>query len=93
MSGRDWDEIRRAITNAYYDARNTGGTMETAADRATDAVVALIEADPAEVKVRAATALRDELLSFNIGHGDYRAAGRMLGAALEHPDKPEGYTP
>ena len=41
----------------------------------------------------AVRALRDELLSFNIGHGDYKAAGRMLAAALEHPDEPEGYTP
>jgi hypothetical protein len=35
------DEIRAAISTAYYDARNTGGTMETAADRAADAVAAL----------------------------------------------------
>lgn len=37
----DRGEARRAITNAYYETRNGGGTMETAADRAADAVVAL----------------------------------------------------
>lgn len=31
--------VRVAITNAYYDARNAGETMETAADRARDAVL------------------------------------------------------
>ena len=34
-------EVRRVITNAYYDARNEGETMEVAADRAADAVMAL----------------------------------------------------
>ena len=37
----DRGEVRRAITNAYYDARNEGETMEVAADRAADAVMAL----------------------------------------------------
>lgn len=37
------DEIRKAITDAYYDTRNTGGTMETAAGRAADAVLELQE--------------------------------------------------
>lgn len=31
--------VREAITNAYYDARNTGATMETAADTATESVM------------------------------------------------------
>ena len=35
--------IRAAISNAYYDTRNTGGTMEQAADAAADAVMALAE--------------------------------------------------
>lgn len=38
----DRDAIRKAITDAYYDTRNTGGTMETAADRAADAVLEVI---------------------------------------------------
>lgn len=38
-------KIRAAISNAYYDARNEGQTMEAAADNATAAVVALIEAE------------------------------------------------
>lgn len=37
------DQIRAAISTAYYDTRNTGGTMETAADAAADAVVALLD--------------------------------------------------
>ena len=37
----DHGEVRRVITNAYYDARNEGETMEVAADRAADAVMAL----------------------------------------------------
>lgn len=36
-------EVRRVITNAYYDCRNEGETMETAADRAADAVMAIYE--------------------------------------------------
>ena len=35
-------EIRRVITNAYYDCRNEGETMETAADRAADAVIEVL---------------------------------------------------
>lgn len=31
--------VRVAITNAYYDARNAGETMETAADNARDGVL------------------------------------------------------
>lgn len=37
------DEIRKAITDAYYETRNAGGTMETAADSAAAAVVELHE--------------------------------------------------
>jgi hypothetical protein len=40
-------EARRLITNAYYDCRNEGLTMEAAADRAADEVWALyLEARP-----------------------------------------------
>jgi hypothetical protein len=38
----DRDAIRKAITDAYYDTRNASGTMETAADRAADAVLEVI---------------------------------------------------
>lgn len=81
------DDIRKVITDAYYDARNAGGTMETAADRAADAVFALIEVDAA--RLRAVTSLRGELLAWHIGHGDYKAAGRELDRALYvTPDEP-----
>jgi hypothetical protein len=43
MTSPDRAQIRKAITDAYYDARNAGGTMETAADAATDAVLALTQ--------------------------------------------------
>lgn len=36
------DRIRAKISDAYYDVRNTGGTMEGAADRAADDVIALL---------------------------------------------------
>jgi hypothetical protein len=36
------DDVRKAITDAYYDARNAGDTMETAADAAADAVMVLV---------------------------------------------------
>lgn len=38
----DQAAVRKAITDAYYDARNAGGTMEDAADKATAAVMALL---------------------------------------------------
>lgn len=37
--------IRKAITDAYYDARNEGETMEVAADNATRAVLATLDRD------------------------------------------------
>lgn len=40
--GPDPADVREAITNAYYDARNDGLTMEAAADAATAAVMALL---------------------------------------------------
>lgn len=36
------DQIRSAISNAYYDARNTGRTMESAADAAVEALVPIL---------------------------------------------------
>lgn len=38
------DEIRAAISNAYYDARNAGQTMDQAADRAALKVIEIVEA-------------------------------------------------
>ena len=35
-------EVRAAISNAYYDARNAGRTMEHAADDAADRVIACL---------------------------------------------------
>lgn len=37
-------EVRKAISDAYYEARNDGQTMETAADNAADAVTAILTA-------------------------------------------------
>lgn len=39
------DEVRRVISDAYYDARNRRRTMEQAADAAADAVMALLDAE------------------------------------------------
>lgn len=36
------EQIRKAISDAYYDARNAGRTMEAAADDATDRVIELL---------------------------------------------------
>lgn len=87
----DRDKIRAAISNAYYDTRNTGGTMETAADRAADAVFALLAVDAA--RLRAAMALRNDLLSWNPGHGDYKTAGRELDRALYVTPADDPYIP
>ena len=38
------EEVRAKISDAYYDARNAGQTMETAADVAADAVLAVVKA-------------------------------------------------
>ena len=38
------DEARRVISNAYYDARGAGRTMEQAADASADAVAAILAA-------------------------------------------------
>jgi hypothetical protein len=35
--------FRRAISNAYYEARNAGRTMEQAADAAADACVEIVD--------------------------------------------------
>lgn len=38
------DECRKAISDAYYEARNQGHTMEQAADNAADAVETILTA-------------------------------------------------
>lgn len=38
------EEIRKAISNAYYGARNNGQTMEEAADNATENVLTIVQA-------------------------------------------------
>lgn len=42
-AGVDPQRVRKAISDAYYDARNQGRTMEQAADDATAAVLAIIQ--------------------------------------------------
>ena len=49
-------EIRRVITNAYYGCCNEGETMESAADRATDAVLDVLRASTLAVSERSAGA-------------------------------------
>ena len=94
----DRQTIRAAISNAFYEERNAGRTMEDAADRAANEVMALVSADAEEdaedvehyrhlaetaaAKIRAAEILRDDLLDFHGGHGDYLSAGKSLRAAL-----------
>lgn len=76
------EEVRRRITNAYYDARNSeNGTMETAADEAAAAVMALVVEERRKIE-----ALRDDLVSFHGGHGDFRVAGRALTDVLDRGD-------
>lgn len=71
-------EVRRNVTNAYYDARNKGETMETAADwaadRVMDSVVAplirerdAIAEDEAEARSAGAAALDVERLARALG--------------------------
>jgi hypothetical protein len=67
------ETIRTAISNAYYDARNNGHTMEQAADDATDAVLGIV----AEIDRNA------RAYGWDVGHG------RPLSEQLEsHPDNP-----
>jgi hypothetical protein len=48
------DEVRPAISNAYYDARNAGETMEDAASRAAGAVLAVLQDSPTLAAILAA---------------------------------------
>jgi hypothetical protein len=104
----DRAEVRRLISNAFYDARNAGRTMEDAADKAADRITALVtsaewdeaqtvsaafadmqrRAEAAEATIDKARALRDDLLSFHGGHGDFRSAGRSLHAILDPDTEP-----
>lgn len=50
------EQVRAKISDAYYDARNAGETMETAADNAADAVARLFEQARREERERIAHA-------------------------------------
>ena len=65
--------LRVAITNAYYDARNAGETMETAADRATDGVLAALAASATDEDYTAAAGM------MRVTAEDIRASLRALG--------------
>lgn len=61
----EWrDQVRAKISDAYYDARNAGRTMEDAADVAADAVVsdalAALQAREQQVIDRAVELLRGD---------------------------------
>lgn len=53
------EDVRAAISNAYYGSRNAGRTMEHAADDATEAVLLLIDKARAEVAPLIRQALLD----------------------------------
>lgn len=61
MSARD--EMRAAISNAYYEARNNGRTMEQAADDAVAGVLGVIATMPDDKSLRLAVhkAITDRL--------------------------------
>ena len=69
-------EVRRVITNAYYDARNEGETMETAADRAADSVMAVLP------DYEAAVDALEALLELNLGADNHSAQAKNARAAL-----------
>lgn len=53
------EDVRAAVSNAYYGARNAGRTMEGAADDATKAIMPLIDRARAEVAPLIRQALLD----------------------------------
>lgn len=71
-------DIRTAITNAYYDARNDGRTMESAADIAADAVMVVVAAAEGPVMIARMMERRGEL----------EACGQR--AVLTHPSTVTG---
>lgn len=86
--------IRAAISNAYYETRNAGGTMEDAADAAADAVARLV---PAEDEGRPdlaseygrLLAWRDRLVSEGADPADLEMPERPLSVA-PRPAEDEG---
>jgi hypothetical protein len=83
--------IRVAISDAYYEARNNGETMETAADAATSAVLDLIDQHaPPDTALREARALgyrEGHTLGYRKGqHDGYRDAERDIAATPTPPD-------
>lgn len=52
-------QVRAAISNAYYEARNDRQTMEYAADQATIAVLRIIESVDRNAHARGAAEVRD----------------------------------
>jgi Asp/Glu/hydantoin racemase len=71
------EDVRAAISNAYYEARNNGRTMEQAADDATAGVLAVIATladDDALVQV-----VRNEISAAAVGSLDF-ATRRTIAA-------------
>jgi hypothetical protein len=71
----DRNAVRAAISNAYYEARNAGRTMEAAADEATEAVLAIIAG--------AVAGAEDRLRARVVDYCEHAA-----GMAEENPDNP-----
>jgi hypothetical protein len=67
------EQIRAAISEAYYDARNDGMTMEDAADAATAKVVAIITEDEPidDENLRTWKEERPSSPFLNVGEGEY----------------------
>lgn len=83
------EDVRKAISDAYYEARNNGHTMEQAADTATDAVLALGE--HIEVTVQTSAAL-GELVTGEEGRAATftEVADAFDTWAVRYLDDPEG---
>jgi hypothetical protein len=56
-------QVRAAITNAYYEARNKGETMEAAADDATSAVLRIIASVDENAHLRGMAEARGEVIA------------------------------
>jgi len=70
-------EVRRVITNAYYDCRNEGETMETAADRAADSVMAVLPDYEAAVAVLERIIAANEGLELNGAEEAHEVLARL----------------
>ena len=101
----EWrDQVRAKISDAYYDARNAGRTMEDAADAAADAVVsdALAALEAREQTVTRARLVADHWRKGQLMAGEAHIPARlaahplcMVLAALDGETRPEqlGITP